>query len=137
MGFARKPDSDLATGLKGVAASGLEALNFGAYVNDKYEVTGKIGSSFASVIDNAKAADNTKEVATTVSGVLDGVGDAIDSVDKDIGIKDTIGTVLVSGSELAAQAIDKAVELNAQYKVTDQIVEKITEATKGATSSTK
>lgn len=134
--FARK-DSDLASGLKGVAASGLEALNFGAYVTDKYEVTGKIGSSFNSVLDNAKESASTKEAATTVSGILSGVGDAIDSVDKDIGIKDTIGTVLMSGSELAAQAVDKAVELNEQYKVTDQIVEKITEATKGATSSTK
>jgi hypothetical protein len=135
--FARKQDSDLATGLKGVAASGLEALNFGAYLNDKYEVTGSVGSSFSSVIDNAKTADNTKEAASTVSGILSGVGEAIDSVDKDVGIKDTIGTVLMSGSELAASAVDKAFELNEQYKVTDQIVEKITEATKGATSSTK
>merc|ERR1712187_1087164 len=100
----------------------------------KYEVTGKVSSSVGSVVEKAKTTESTKQVATTVSSAVDSVTRAIENVDKDVGIKDSVGTVLTSGSELAAKAVEKVIDLNAEYKVTNQIVDKITEATKKATS---
>mmetsp|Transcript_72503 Transcript_72503/g.219495 ORF Transcript_72503/g.219495 Transcript_72503/m.219495 type:complete len:233 (-) Transcript_72503:171-869(-) len=116
--LARKEDDDVAKALKGLAAGSLEVLNFGAYVNEKYEVTGKVGSA----VTNALGSDNM----ATVDSVLD----SVKAADKDIGFKDTIGTLATSASELACQAVDKAVELNKEYKITDQISEKIEEVTK-------
>jgi len=129
--LSRQEESDLSTALKGVSTTALETLNFGAYLNDKYAVTNTISDSFASALESSP------EAKKSVDDAWSGVSEAYNSVDQDVGIKDTLGTILASGSELASQAIDKAVELNDQYKVTDQIGEKISEVIDKAQSSTK
>jgi hypothetical protein len=129
--LSRQEDSDVSTALKGVSSTALETLNFGAYLNDKYAVTSTISDSFASALESSPQAKKS------VDDAWSGVSEAYSSVDQDVGIKDTLGTILASGSELASQAIDKVVELNDQYKVTDQIGEKISEVIDKAQSSTK
>mmetsp|Transcript_3450 Transcript_3450/g.10788 ORF Transcript_3450/g.10788 Transcript_3450/m.10788 type:complete len:247 (-) Transcript_3450:91-831(-) len=129
--LARKEDSDVSKALKGVAYGSLEILNFGAALNKKYMVTDKLGSAISGALDSAKSSSDSKEAVGAVTGVIDGVSDAVKSVDKDIGIKDTLGTLATSATELAFQAVDTAFELNKEYKVTDQIVEKIQEAISG------
>lgn len=132
--LTRKEDDDISKALKGVASAGLEAINFGAAMNDKYTVTGKIGGAFTDVVSKAKT-DSTKDTFAQAEGVVDNIKGAIKSVDDDIGIKDTIGTLATSASDLAYQAVDKVVDLEKQYKVTDQIKEKIDEVTKSAGSA--
>jgi len=132
--LAKREDDDIAKAFKGVASSGLEALNFGAYLNDKYEVTGSLGSAITNAVDSAKQNESTKESVTTVTSALDGVKEAIDTFDKDVGIKDTFGTILTSGTDLAFQAVDKVIKLNEEYKVTDKIVEKFEEVKSEASS---
>jgi len=122
--IARQKDSDIGAGLKGIAGSSLEVLNFGAYVNDKYEVTGKVGNAFSEQVNKTK-----KEGS---SGPLDGITTAYAEFDKEVGIKDTLGSFLITSSDLAAKAVDKAMELNEQYKITDQISEKVQDLTKGS-----
>mmetsp|Transcript_22518 Transcript_22518/g.77094 ORF Transcript_22518/g.77094 Transcript_22518/m.77094 type:complete len:214 (-) Transcript_22518:228-869(-) len=118
---ARKDEnSDVSKALKGVAATGLEALNFGAYLNDKYTVTDRIGGAFSDVL--AEQSQGAKSYA-------DGFVDAVQAADKDINFKKTLGDLFTSASELASQAVDKAVAINEEYKITDQIKEKIEEAT--------
>jgi len=129
--LSRQEDSDVSTALKGVSSTALETLNFGAYLNDKYAVTSTISDSFASALESSPQAKKS------VDDAWSSVSEAYNSVDQDVGIKDTLGTILASGSELASQAIDKAVELNDQYKITDQIGEKISEVIDKAQSSTK
>merc|ERR1712085_91528 len=109
------------TALKGVSSTALETLNFGAYLNDKYAVTSTISDSFTSALESSPDAKKS------IDNACSSVNGAYTSVDQDVGIKDTLGTILASGSELASQAVDKVVELNEQYKVTDQIGEKISE----------
>jgi len=124
--LARQKDSDIAAGLKGIAGGSLEVLNFGSYVNDKYAVTGGISTAFS---------DKIKENKTTMpgpAGALDTITTAYDEFDRDVGIKDTIGNFLTTSSDLAAQAIDKVVDLNKEYKVTDQISEKFEDLAKGS-----
>lgn len=122
--LARKKDDDVANALKGLAAGGLEALNFVDYLNNKYEVTGKLGSAISDAIDGAKTGES-KETVSSITSALKSVTGAIESFDKDVGIKDTLGGIIVAGGELATQALDKAIELNKEYKISDQIVEKI------------
>jgi len=118
--YVVRQDNDLAKSLKGIAGSGLEAINFGGYLNEKYEVTGKIGGAINEQVDKQKS----------VSDVRDKVQGAFDNLDKEVGLKDSVGSILTTGSDLAAQAVEKAVDLNKEYKVTDQIKEKVDEVTK-------
>ncbi|CAE8646425.1 unnamed protein product, partial [Polarella glacialis] len=66
--LARKKDDDLAAGLKGIAAGGLEALNYVDYLNVKYEVTDQVGSALSNALGDAKSGDN-KETVSSVTGV--------------------------------------------------------------------
>jgi len=104
--LARKKDDDLALGLKGIASGGLEALNFVGYLNEKYTVTDKLGSAISEAVDNLKKEPQNKETVTSVTGALDTIKGAIDAFDKDVSIKDTLGSILTAGGELAAQAVD-------------------------------
>eukprot|EP00439_Symbiodinium_sp_Y106_P037126 s2102_g4.t1 len=140
-------DSDVATVLKGVSSASLEALNFVDYLNSKYDVTSKVGTALNDALEKGDS-----ETTSSVKGSLDTVGEAIDSFDKDVGIKDvgfgrfneglfrslqgteharvsedTLGSLILSGTDLASQLATKVVELNDQYKVTDQIKSKIDE----------
>lgn len=134
--LAKKEDSEVSQALKGIATGGLEVLNFGAMINDKYTVTDRLGSAISGAIEGAASSSDSKGAVSSVSDVFSGMSGAVKSLDDDIGIKDTIGTLATSATDLAFQAVDKAVELNKEYKVTDQIVEKIQEAT-SSTSKAK
>merc|ERR1719188_295528 len=134
--FTRKDDDDISKALKGVASTGLEALNFGAAMNDKYSVTGKIGGAFTDAVDGVKS-DSNKKTFDQVGEVVDGIKGAIKSVDDDVGIKDTAGSLVTSASDLAYQAIEKVVDLNKEYKVTDQLKEKVDEAVSKASGGAK
>jgi len=128
--LAKKEDSDVATVLKGVSSASLEALNFVDYLNSKYDVTGQVGSALNEALDKSEG-----ETTATVKDSLNTVGDAITSFDKDVGIKDTLGSLILSGTDLANQLASKVVELNDQYKVTDQIKAKIDESLESSKAS--
>ncbi|CAE7949614.1 unnamed protein product, partial [Symbiodinium sp. KB8] len=114
--LAKKEDSDVASVLKGVSSASLEAVNFVDYINSKYDVTSKVGTALNDALDKSDG-----ETSSSVKSSLDSVGDAITSFDKDVGIKDTLGSLILSGTDLASQLATKVVELNDQYKVADQI----------------
>jgi len=124
---ARKKDDDLANALKGISASGLEAVNYVDYLNQKYEVTSGVGSALSNAVKSAGSSTGSGEASNSVAGFVDSTAEAISSFDTEVGIKDTLGGLLTAGGELASQAVGKVVELNEQYRVTDQIKEKIDE----------
>ncbi|CAK9059405.1 Protein MEI2-like 4 (OML4) (MEI2-like protein 4) [Durusdinium trenchii] len=136
--LAKKEDDpllDVSTVLKGVSAASLEALNYVDYLNKKYEVSNKVGTAVNEALDS-----NQGETTTTVKDALGTVNGAIDSFDKDVGIKDTLGSLVLAGSDLAGQLATKVVELNTEYKArvmeSDRTaaLEKVTEALTQGTS---
>lgn len=128
--YLAKKEDDVSTVLKGVSAASLEALNYVDYLNKKYEVSNKVGTAVNEALDS-----NQGETTTTVKDALGTVNGAIDSFDKDVGIKDTLGSLVLAGSDLAGQLATKVVELNTEYKVTDQLKAKIDEALASSKSS--
>mmetsp|Transcript_100278 Transcript_100278/g.272655 ORF Transcript_100278/g.272655 Transcript_100278/m.272655 type:complete len:231 (+) Transcript_100278:89-781(+) len=108
-------DNDAATALKGVAAKGLETLNFIGGVDQKYEVTRKVGKSVGEQVDKVKA--SSPEAAE----IIDKVGGAIEKVDKEVNIKSSLSNVVTSGSSLAKDIVDKAIETNEKYGISDKI----------------
>lgn len=123
-------NSDISKALTGVSEAGIDAVNYVAGLEDKYKVTEGISTSVNNALENAKANPDTKEVASTVSGALKGAGEAISSFDEEVKIKDTIGGLATSASELTYKATTSVGELNEKYKVTETIKEKIDEVTK-------
>lgn len=134
--FVRR-DDDVAKALRGVAQGSLEALNFGSDLNERYEVTDKVGKQLDTVVSNAKLDKDNKATIESVEGFAKTVSDGVAGVDKDIGIKDTVGSLLTSAGDIANQAVEKAADLNSEYKITEQIAEKVTEATKDVTGKSK
>jgi len=127
--LAKKDDGDVARALKGVAAGGLEALNFGAYVNDKYSVTGNIGSAFNDTMQGRSSEGSRDFVDSFVT--------TVQKTDKEVSFLGTFGKIATSGADLATQAVDKAITINDEYKLTDQLKEKIqgfTDASKSSSS---
>merc|ERR1712217_109916 len=94
--------------------------------------------ALSSAIDSASQGSTTGAAAaeTKEPSILSKATKAISDADKEIGFKETFGTIATSATDLAFQAVDKAVELNDKYKVTDQIVEKISEAADSASKAT-
>lgn len=124
--FARE-DDDIGKALKGIAVGGMEAINFSANVNEKYTVTDKVGKTIS---EAAEKAIQDEEQLDSIKGTWSQAASAVDKLDKDINIKSTVGSLLVGAGDIASQAVKKGVELNTQYKVTDQIKAKIEESTK-------
>jgi len=121
--YLAKKDDDVSAVLKGVSSASLEALNYVDSLNKKYEVTDKVGGALSGALDSTEG-----ETSSSVKSALSSAKEAIDSFDKDIGIKSTLGGLVLAGSDLASQLATKVVELNKEYKVTDQIQSKIDEA---------
>eukprot|EP00933_Yihiella_yeosuensis_P016981 TRINITY_DN14331_c0_g2_i1.p1 TRINITY_DN14331_c0_g2~~TRINITY_DN14331_c0_g2_i1.p1 ORF type:complete len:238 (+),score=57.04 TRINITY_DN14331_c0_g2_i1:107-820(+) len=126
--LARK-DDDLSKGLRGVSEASLQALNFVDYLNNKYEVTAKAGSAVTDALKSSGSSSSTSGTTTTdsvdVAGAFRSVGDAIQDFDKEVGLKDTLGSIIISSGDLAYQAVDKVIELEKEYKLTDQLKAKI------------
>lgn len=116
--YLARRDDDISDALKGVAASGLSVLNYGSYLNGKYTVTDKVGES----LENAVGKENLK--------VVDGLVDTVKAADKEVKFKDTLGSAVTTASSLAKDAVDKVVDVNKEYKITDQVASKIDEVTK-------
>mmetsp|Transcript_4270 Transcript_4270/g.12782 ORF Transcript_4270/g.12782 Transcript_4270/m.12782 type:complete len:251 (+) Transcript_4270:79-831(+) len=128
--LSRREDDDVAKALKGIAGGALETINFGVNLNDKYEVTAKVGSALTDAVESAKKNSDSKETISSITSAADGVVDAVRNFDKEVGIKDTIGNLATAASESAFKVVDKAVDLEREYKVTDQLKQKIEDATK-------
>jgi len=125
--LVRKEDNDAADALKSVSAAGLKSVNFVAGVADKYEVGKKLGD----------AVDSAKESSPQLAKVVDQVSDAYKSMDQDINVKDTLGSIVTSADSLAAQAADKAGEVNEKYNVTGKITETVDDLISKAKDASK
>merc|ERR1711956_14007 len=98
--------------------------NFGANLNSEYTVTDQIGGALDKAVDNEKKTTGDNEVTKTLSNTADTVGKAVSDLDRDVNIKGTVGNVVSAASEFAADAVERVVEVNEEYKVTEQIADK-------------
>jgi len=122
--YLSRKEGDLPMAIKGVASSALQVLNFGANMNDKYTVTDQIGGALSGAIANVKKNTGDGEVVKTLSDTFDKVGKALGDLDKDVNIKNTAGNVVSAASEFAADAVERVVGVNEDYKLTEQIADK-------------
>lgn len=128
-------DSDVSKALTSVSGAGLDAVNFAAGLEAKYEVTGKLSGAINDTIESAKSKPEQKEAAEAVSGFFSTAGDVLNSIDEEVQLKSTLGNIANFASEIAFTATTTIADLNDKYKVTDQVKEKINELTKKSSES--
>jgi len=128
--LARREEDNITKTINDVARTALEAINSVGDLNEQYQVTDQVGSFLSDAVQSAKENPSTKDAATAVTGVIDKAVDYVSNFDKEVDIKGTAGSLIISGSNAAADAVDKLAELAKEYKVTDAVGKKIDEVTK-------
>mmetsp|Transcript_58476 Transcript_58476/g.136660 ORF Transcript_58476/g.136660 Transcript_58476/m.136660 type:complete len:239 (-) Transcript_58476:86-802(-) len=117
-----RKDDDLGNGIRGASTNFLEALNFTSSMDGKYKVTDKLGKTVSSAVEkNVKSAD-TKETINTAVGTVQG---SIKDLDKEVGIKATLGSLVLTANDFSAQAVEKLLDFNEKNKVTDKLSEQV------------
>lgn len=117
-------DNKVTNAINGASASGLEAINYVAKVDHKYGFTSGIGRTVSTTLERAKRGPD-KAFAFAASDFLEGSAKAIESVDTELKVKDTVATVAVNASQVADRAVSRVVELNGEYNVVDRIKDRI------------
>ena len=131
---ARRPSrhtSQVGEVVRGVGKVSLDVYNFLLKINGKYDLTDKAGSQLKDQLNKLKAGSSGE----TIAKVEDALGKATSKfaeLDKEYDLVEKGKQALGYAGDLSAKAIDKGIELNAEYKLTDQVVAKVTEASSAA-----
>ena len=94
-------------------------------------MTDKAGAQLKDQLNKLKAGSSGE----TIAKVEDALGKATSKfaeLDKEYDLVEKGKQALGYAGDLSAKAIDKGIELNAEYKLTDQVVAKVTEASSAA-----
>mmetsp|Transcript_15838 Transcript_15838/g.28885 ORF Transcript_15838/g.28885 Transcript_15838/m.28885 type:complete len:240 (-) Transcript_15838:110-829(-) len=122
--LARKED-DTAKGLKGISNYTLEALNYTADMDRKYQVTESIANTLSGALSKAIKPEDKASVDSAVKTLSDTVA----SIDEELQIGKSVGGITLSASEYAAAAVGELVKFNEENKVTEQLLLKVSSAT--------
>jgi len=119
--YAGRKDDDVGNALRGFSKSALEALNFTATMDSKYKVTDQVGKTVSTAVDkNLKEKD--KE---TLNSAVSSVSGSVEDLDKEVGIKATLGSLVLTANDFSAQAVEKLLDFNEKNKVTDKLSEQV------------
>merc|ERR1719281_88605 len=121
--YAAKQDSEVGEVVRGVGKVSLDVYNFLLKINGKYDLTDKAGAQLKDQLNKLKAGSSGE----TIAKVEDALGKATSKfaeLDKEYDLVEKGKQALGYAGDLS----DKGIELNAEYKLTDQVVAKVTEA---------
>mmetsp|Transcript_52912 Transcript_52912/g.97902 ORF Transcript_52912/g.97902 Transcript_52912/m.97902 type:complete len:239 (-) Transcript_52912:65-781(-) len=131
--YAGRKDDDVGKAIKGVSQTALEALNFTANMDSKYKVTDNLGKSVSSAVEkNVKSEDKA-----TLDSAVNTVSGSVADLDKEVGIKATLGSIVLTATDLSAQAVEKLLDFNEKNKVTDKLAEQASNLASKAKDATK
>ena len=131
---ARRPSrhtSQVGEVVRGVGKVSLDVYNFLLKINGKYDLTDKAGAQLKDQLNKLKAGSSGETIAK-VEDALSKATSKFNELDKEYDLVEKGKQALGYAGDLSAKAIDKGLELNAEYKLTDQVVAKVTEASSAA-----
>ena len=129
--YAAKQDSEVGEVVRGVGKVSLDVYNFLLKINGKYDLTDKAGAQLKDQLNKLKAGSSGETIAK-VEDALSKATSKFNELDKEYDLVEKGKQALGYAGDLSAKAIDKGIELNAEYKLTDQVVAKVTEASSAA-----
>jgi len=137
--YVSKQEGDVSDAVRGVGKAAVEFANFLVKLNSKYDITTKAGDAASGAVEKLKEKDADGTVAKVESFLGDAKSKVVD-LNKEYDLVSKGKQALTYASDLSVKAVDKAIELNDEYKVVDKVtdtvkstVEKGVEAAKKAT----
>ena len=124
---ARRQPGQVGEVVLGVGKGRLDVYNFLLKINGKYDLTDKAGAQRKDQLNKLKAGSSGETIAK-VEDALSKATSKFNELDKEYDLVEKGKQALGYAGDLSAKAIDKGLALNAEYKLTDQVVAKVTEA---------
>jgi len=132
--YASKTESDAGDIVSSVSKSSIEAYNYLAKLDTKYEVLTKANGSLEAALDKLKAeAGDNKEAIAKVESALETTQKKITELNDEYDLVGGAVTALGVAGELVEKAVKKFGELNEEYMLTS----KATDALKSAIEKAK
>eukprot|EP00581_Thalassiosira_minuscula_P016852 CAMPEP_0183730846 /NCGR_PEP_ID=MMETSP0737-20130205/33740_1 /TAXON_ID=385413 /ORGANISM="Thalassiosira miniscula, Strain CCMP1093" /LENGTH=312 /DNA_ID=CAMNT_0025963429 /DNA_START=99 /DNA_END=1037 /DNA_ORIENTATION=- len=124
--------------VQGISKASLSTFNWFAKLDSKYSLVGKLSESLDKSIQELKAsegesAQTVKQIEETVSKTSKQLQKLAEEIDLIEGGKQALGAV----GEVVETSIDKAVDANKEYKLTDRAAEAAKKAVENAKESQK
>mmetsp|Transcript_45098 Transcript_45098/g.107214 ORF Transcript_45098/g.107214 Transcript_45098/m.107214 type:complete len:239 (-) Transcript_45098:147-863(-) len=123
--YIARQEGEFSKGLQGVSEMTLEALNFTAGMDNKYQVTGKLGQA----VNETLASTIKPQDRANVESAVRTLSDTVTSIDEELGIRRSVGPITLSASEYAAAAVGELVKFDDKNKVSETVFLKISEVT--------
>jgi len=125
-----KRDGEVGDVIRGFGKVSLDVFNFLLKLNGKYDLTSKASVAAKSAVDKLKESDSDGTLGKLETSLAAATA-KLSSLDMEFGLVEKGKQVLGYAGDLSVKAIDKSIELNSEYKLTD----KVTEAVKAAATT--
>jgi GTP cyclohydrolase III len=114
----------------------LQVWNVILSLNEKYEVTDRIKEAATDALNKAKVNDD-KGTISKVDETISSVVTKFDDLNKEYDLGTQASKVLSTTATFSNKAIDKAIELNKEYEITNKVGSSISEAASKAADKAK
>lgn len=126
--YAVKKDNEFSEALKGGSEAMIRTFNYLARLDGKYMLLSKAKASLADSFDKLKSNASDPTALVKVETAYADVQKKLEEVDSEFDLAAQGLKALDWWGDFAERAINRAIELNAEYKLSDQAVEKIKSA---------
>ena len=109
----------------------LDVYNFLLRMNGKYDLSDKAAAALKDQLEKLKKGDSASTVAK-VEDALNTATSKFDELNKEYDLVEKSKQAIGYAGDLSIKAIDKGLELNKEYKITDQVTSKLQEASSQA-----
>jgi len=123
--YASKKDNEFAEALKGSSEAFIRTLNYVFRLDGKYTLLKKAQGSLADSWSKLKSNSSDPSTLEKVETAYNDVTKKLQDVDNEFDLVAQGMKALDAYGEFADKAINRAIELNADYKLSDQALEKI------------
>mmetsp|Transcript_5936 Transcript_5936/g.15438 ORF Transcript_5936/g.15438 Transcript_5936/m.15438 type:complete len:225 (-) Transcript_5936:319-993(-) len=122
--YVAQQETEVGEVARGVGKVTLDVINFLLKVNTKYDVTGKAGAAASDAVASLKEKD-AEGTISKVEGVLGEASVKVKELTSEYDLVEKGKQALSYASDLSNKAIDKGIELNKEYKLTDKVTDSV------------
>mmetsp|Transcript_9953 Transcript_9953/g.30149 ORF Transcript_9953/g.30149 Transcript_9953/m.30149 type:complete len:255 (-) Transcript_9953:113-877(-) len=134
--YVSKQEGEVGEVVRGVGKVSLDVYNFLLKLNGKYDVSDKAGAAIKEQLEKLKSTESGSTIGK-VETALETATSKFAELDKEYDLVEKSKQAIGYAGDLSVKAIDKGLELNTEYKITDQITAKVTEASSKAVDAAK
>lgn len=134
--YVAQQDSEVGEVTRGLGKLSLDIINFLLKVNTKYDLSTKATAAASDAVDKLKEQDDNGAL-TKVEDVLSDASSKFAALNSEYDLVEKGKQAIAYAGELSNKAIDKSIELNDEYKITDKVVDSVKSAVSKASDAAK